>query len=166
VAETPGATSVIEHELRIAAQPEVVFEFFTDPAKMVRWMGVEATLDPRPGGVCRIRTNDEGVMLGKFLQVDPPWRLVFTMGWEKEVLLLAPESTAIEVSLTPDGDGTILRFTHTKLPPVVAEPHRVGWKHYLDRLAVAATGGDPGPDPWLDVVEARRAMLEAAGLPH
>jgi hypothetical protein len=24
--------------------------------------------------------------------------------------------------------------------------HRDGWEHYLDRLAVRAAGGDPGPD--------------------
>jgi hypothetical protein len=24
--------------------------------------------------------------------------------------------------------------------------HRDGWNHYLDRLAVRAAGGDPGPD--------------------
>jgi hypothetical protein len=24
--------------------------------------------------------------------------------------------------------------------------HRDGWNHYLDRLTVRATGGDPGPD--------------------
>ena len=25
--------------------------------------------------------------------------------------------------------------------------HQAGWSHYLDRLAVRASGGDPGPDP-------------------
>src|SRR5204863_6169331 len=50
----PPETSVVEHELRVAARPETVFAYFTDPAKMVQWMGAEATLDPRPGGICRI----------------------------------------------------------------------------------------------------------------
>ena len=52
--DTPVETSVTEHELRVAARPETVFAYFTDPVKMVQWMGVDATLDPRPGGVCRI----------------------------------------------------------------------------------------------------------------
>ena len=30
------------------------------------------------------------------------------------------------------------------------EKHAHGWDHYLARLAVAAGGGDPGRDPWLD----------------
>src|SRR4051794_33126100 len=54
VAPTPAETSVVEHEVRVAARPETVFSYFTDPVKMVQWMGAEATLDPRPGGVCRI----------------------------------------------------------------------------------------------------------------
>ena len=51
---TPSEASVVEHEIRVAARPETVFAYFTDPAKMVQWMGAEATLDPRPGGICRI----------------------------------------------------------------------------------------------------------------
>ena len=50
----PPETSVVEHQVTVAARPEVLFGYFTDPAMMVRWMGSEATLDPRPGGVCRI----------------------------------------------------------------------------------------------------------------
>src|SRR3954468_24892803 len=53
-AEQSKTDSVIEHEVRVAASPDSVFEYFTDPARMVQWMGAEATLDPRPGGVCRI----------------------------------------------------------------------------------------------------------------
>ncbi len=39
---------VVQREIRVGARPETVFEFFTDPAKMVRWMGLTAALDPRP----------------------------------------------------------------------------------------------------------------------
>ncbi len=35
---------------RIAAPPEVVFPYFTDPALIVTWMGDRADLDPQPGG--------------------------------------------------------------------------------------------------------------------
>jgi uncharacterized protein YndB with AHSA1/START domain len=37
----------VEREVRIEAPPEVVFKFFVDPEQMIRWTGVEATLDPR-----------------------------------------------------------------------------------------------------------------------
>ena len=54
---TQQQSDVLERELHIAARPEIVFAFFTDPAKMIRWMGKQATLDPRPGGICLIDMN-------------------------------------------------------------------------------------------------------------
>ena len=47
----------LEKEVRIEARPETVFPFFTDPAKMTRWKGRSATLDPRPGGTYRVDVN-------------------------------------------------------------------------------------------------------------
>ena len=45
----------------------------------------------------------------------------------------------------------MLRFTHRDLPSAkVTESHSHGWEHYLGRLAIAAAGGDPGRDPWID----------------
>ncbi len=59
-------------------------------------------------------------------------------------------ASTIEVELIPDGDGTTLRFRHLGLPSEESvQAHRHGWEHYLERLAIAAAGGDPGPDPWL-----------------
>ena len=168
---TPRETSVIEHEVRVAARPETVFGYFTDPAKFVQWMGAHATLDPRPGGVCRIafgptRSQVEsiaavlgiaatpaggdilGVVTGEFVDVDPPRYIAFTWGWEEEPLAVPPQSTAVEVSFTPDGDETIVRLVHRRLPPAAVAFHRAGWDHYLPRLATVAGGGDPGPDPW------------------
>ena len=51
-AETETA---VEVEIRIAASPETVFDFFTDPDKMIQWMGRSAELDPRPGGALPLR---------------------------------------------------------------------------------------------------------------
>jgi uncharacterized protein YndB with AHSA1/START domain len=174
VPAAPHETSVVEHEVRVAARPETVFAYFTDPARMVQWMGVEATLDPRPGGVCRIafqpsqarveflganffdreqaseppEPNGPGVMLGEFVEVDPYQRIVLTWGWEQEVLAVPPQSTVVEISLTADGEDTIVQVAHRRLPPPSEAFHRVGWEHYLSRLTIAAPGGDPGPDPW------------------
>lgn len=149
MAARPGATETVEHEVRIDATPETVFEFFTDPAKMVRWMGVEATLDPRPGGICRVNPNGEAVASGEFVEVVPYSRVVFTWGWELELLAVPPASTTVEVALVPEGDGTLVRLTHSELPPDSVAFHRRGWGHYLGRLEVAAAGRDPGPDPFI-----------------
>ena len=41
---------MISASVRIAAPPEVVFSYFTDPQLMVTWIGQRADLDARPGG--------------------------------------------------------------------------------------------------------------------
>jgi uncharacterized protein YndB with AHSA1/START domain len=139
---------VLEYETRIAASPETVFQFFTDPAKMVQWMGTDATLDPRPGGVCRINPTGRAVMSGEFLEVDPPRRLVFTWGWETELFATPPQSTLVEVSLAPEGEETVVRLAHRRLRPGALAFHRAGWEHYLPRLTTAASGGELPSDPW------------------
>jgi uncharacterized protein YndB with AHSA1/START domain len=144
----PRETSFVEHEVRVAARPETVFAYFTDPAKMVRWMGTEAMLDPRPGGVCRINVVGVAPVLGEFVEVDPYTRIVFTWGWEEQWFGMPPQSTAVEVSFTPDGEGTIVRVAHRELPAAAVDFHRAGWEHYLGRLVVAGAGADPGADPW------------------
>jgi len=157
VAETRGATECIEHAIRVEAPPEDVFEYFIDPSKLTRWMGGHATLDPRPGGICRFEIN--GVwMAGRYVQVDFPWRLVFTWGWETGQFEVGQESTAVEVSFTADGDGTLVRLTHSRLPQVAVAFHGAGWRHYLARLAMAASGEDPGLDAWRDLTVVAKAV--------
>jgi hypothetical protein len=57
----------------------------------------------------------------------------------------------LAVVLARDGEGTLLRFTHSGLPDADATAkHAHGWDHYLERLETAARGDDPGRDPWLD----------------
>ena len=147
--------TAVVRELTIAARPETVWEFLVDPDKATRWMGIEATLEPTPGGVYRVTVLPGSVASGSFLEVDPPRRLVFTWGWEPGMdgpgSSVTPGSTTIEIELEPAGDGTHLRFVHRDLPGADATAsHAHGWDHYLDRLVAAATGADPGRDPWRD----------------
>ena len=140
------SSDVIEREVRIEAPPEVVFEFFVDPEKYVRWKGRMAWLDPRPGGEYRVAINDMAVAKGEFVEIDPPRRVVFTWGWEGTDAV-PPGSSTVEVTLVPDGDGTLLRLVHRGLPQAAVGEHTQGWDHFLERLVVSAAGGDPGPDP-------------------
>jgi uncharacterized protein YndB with AHSA1/START domain len=131
----------------IAASPATVFSFFTDPARWTSWQGVDGQLDPRPGGIFRIRMPGSEVASGEFVEIVPNQRVVFTWGWEGEGSAVPPGSTTVVIELEPHGTGTRLHLTHNSLaPPPVAEHHRLGWNKYLDRLVVRAEGGDPGPD--------------------
>lgn len=135
------ATSV-----RIQATPAEVFPYLTDGDLLVRWMGDWARLDPQPGGEFTVDINGIPIR-GSFVEVDPPHRLVLTWGAAGSEML-PPGSTTVEITLRPDGDHTVLELVHRDLPPEELERHGIGWGHFLDRLVVAGTGGDPGPDPW------------------
>ena len=138
---------VLEVSVHIKARPETVFGYFTDPVKYAQWMGSAVTIEAAPGGRYRVRMRDGVEVSGQFVEVDEPRRIVFTWGWSHD-LAVAPGSTRVEVSLTEDGEGTILVLRHLGLPDAAQrEHHRDGWRVYLDRLAVRAAGGDPGPDP-------------------
>ena len=71
----------VEVSVHIAAQPETVFPYFTDPGRYVQWMGAGAALEPVPGGCYRILMRDGVEAAGEFVEIDPPHRLVFTWGW-------------------------------------------------------------------------------------
>jgi uncharacterized protein YndB with AHSA1/START domain len=143
----------LEREVAIAASPETVWEFLVDPQKATRWMGQECSFDPRPGGLYQCAVIPGHTARGEFVELDAPHRLVFTWGWEpgEEGPNPVPSgSSTVEIELVPDGEGTRLRFTHRDLPTAeAAESHSHGWDHYLERLVIAAPGGDPGIDPWI-----------------
>jgi uncharacterized protein YndB with AHSA1/START domain len=146
-------TTSVERTLSIAASPETIWEFLVDPNKTTRWMGMTATFETEPGGLYRCEVIPGHTARGEFVELDPPRRLVYTWGWEpneKGETSVAPGSATIEIELAPEGDGTRLRFVHRDLPSAEeAKSHGHGWDHYLPRLETAASGGDPGEDPWL-----------------
>jgi uncharacterized protein YndB with AHSA1/START domain len=148
---------VVRKTVEIAASPETVWELLVDPVKAIRWWGIGAEFDPRPGGKLRVHVIPGSVASGVFVELDPPRRLVYTWGWSEGgggPELVPPGSTTVEIELEPTAAGTTLRLTQTGLPTKEsAEQHGAGWDNYLPRLAVAATGGDPGRDPWLDFAE-------------
>jgi uncharacterized protein YndB with AHSA1/START domain len=137
----------VASEVFIAASPEVVFAYFVDADKMVRWMGSRAEVDPQPGGVYALDINAAARARGQFVEVVPHSRVVFTFGWEDDQSV-PPGSSTVEVTLTPDRDGTHVRLVHRGLQtPEMRQQHAHGWQLYLARLHTAAEGGDPGPDP-------------------
>jgi uncharacterized protein YndB with AHSA1/START domain len=148
--EQPEVATVVEREIRIAARPETVFEFFVDPQKMGEWKGRKAELDPRPGGRYRVEINDQAIARGEYVEIEAPSRVVFTWGWEGQQSgehAVPPGSSRVEVDLIPDGDGTLVRLRHLDLPEQSREIHGQGWDLYLGRLSKAAAGEDPGADP-------------------
>jgi uncharacterized protein YndB with AHSA1/START domain len=139
-------------EVDIEATVEEVFRHLTDPAAMIRWMGQHATLDPVPGGTFSLDINGVPVR-GSYVEVDPPHRVVVTWGMAGNPDL-PPGSTEVEFTLSPTSTGTRLRLVHRNLPDTEIPMHAAGWRHFLDRLLLAAAGHDPGHDRWPDTSDA------------
>ena len=125
----------IAREISIDASPEIVFSYFTDPAKHRLWQGREVELDPRPGGALRISFGPGYVAVGTYLEVEPPTRLVYTWGWAEEgSSVLPPGASTVELTLEPAGAATLLRLRHSRLPKETFEFHGDGWDESRSEL--------------------------------
>ena len=105
---------MISTSVRIAATPEVVFPYLTDPQLMVSWIGDRAELDARPGGTFAIDFGATAAR-GTYLEVEPPRRVVFTWGIPDDDAM-PPGSSTVEIVLVADGTDTIVNLTHRDLP--------------------------------------------------
>jgi uncharacterized protein YndB with AHSA1/START domain len=140
------APFVVRREIQIPAPQATVFAFLTDPDKILRWMGTEATVETHVNGLYLVNVTGENIAEGRFTEVIPVHRLAYSFGWRGHPKL-PPGSSLVEIDLMERDGGTLLRMTHSGLPDAeVRAAHEQGWAHYLGRLAVAAGGGDPGPD--------------------
>jgi uncharacterized protein YndB with AHSA1/START domain len=132
--------------IEIAATPEEVFDYFVRPELLVRWMGDVARLEAVAGGVFSVDIN--GVLIrGHYVRIERP-RLIEIAWGETGNEAMPPGATRLVVTLSPRGDGTCVTLEHRGLAPAEAKKHAIGWPHFIERLAVAAGGRDPGPDPW------------------
>jgi uncharacterized protein YndB with AHSA1/START domain len=130
----------------IAASPEQVFDYFVQPELLVRWMGDFARLEASSGGVFSVDIN--GVLIrGHFVRVERPHLIEIAWG-EAGNAAMPPGSTRLVVTLAAHEGGTRVTLEHGGLTPGEAKKHAIGWPHFIERLAVAARGLDPGSDPW------------------
>jgi uncharacterized protein YndB with AHSA1/START domain len=148
-----------QHELLIlrtfAARRDLVFKAWTDPECLMRWAGPKGftakgdLLDVRPGGrhrACLIAPNgEEHWVSGKYIEVVPPQRLVFTHSWERTDGEHSPE-TVVTIDLVEKDGGTEMRFHQAFFASAASrDGHEGGWAESFDRLAhflMAAFGGE------------------------
>jgi uncharacterized protein YndB with AHSA1/START domain len=148
---TTTTTETAERELTIVrtfdAPRELVFQAWTDAEHMARWMGpegFEAThveLDATPQG--RFRTcikNNAGDgaeywSAGRYLEITPPERLVFSFAWEEEDGGLGNETT-VTIDLVDLGGRTEMRFHQAAFVSVEdRDGHEDGWTTAFNDLA-------------------------------
>ena len=97
---------------RFNAPPEKVFAAWTDPHKVMRWMGpgeikaLHAESDLRTGGryrwVMRAPNGEDHDVSGVYREIIPNEKLVFTWAWKS-----TPErESLVTLTFKRDGDGT------------------------------------------------------------
>jgi uncharacterized protein YndB with AHSA1/START domain len=148
-----GAAATTVHVTReLPAPREQVYRTWTEPDLFEQWFtppgnaSVTAELDARPGGEYRItleRTElipGRSHIVGSYLEVDPPERLVFTWGWEEPppvdgLEALAVLDSRVTVQFRDLGASTEVSITHERLDNEnLREFHRWGWNTTLDQL--------------------------------
>jgi uncharacterized protein YndB with AHSA1/START domain len=151
-----NGSSVVEEGLlelcltrRVAPPPEIVFRAWVDPKHLAHWWGPKGFTNPvcevdaRVGGAIRIDMRaPSGVvhpMVGRFVEIDGPHRLVFwacPLDEQGRPMLEVLNSVAFaEVS---GGTEITLVATVTKTTAAAEKPiggMSQGWSESLDRLA-------------------------------
>lgn len=138
--QTQQAVEPIVVEKVINATPQQIYPYLVEADKLTQWLASEAETDPRPGGV-NLQTHpgpegdDDGpyYMQGEFIELRENEFVSFTWGWKDSAMGNGPGSSNVDIELTPDGDGTLLRLTHSNL--TVEGGHRDGWRIMVDKLA-------------------------------
>lgn len=137
----------VVHEIKLALPPAEVFEFFTDADRLVRWIGLSASLSPVPGGGFRFEIQPGQYCEGRYVEVVPPTFVSFTWGWTDPAWNLPPGESLVSVEIAPAADGTWVRLTHDRLPGDLRAIHDEGWGVFLARLSAVAAGAEPSNYP-------------------
>ncbi len=135
-------------ERLIAAPPERVFQYLTDPKLFATWWnpeGMTATahvLEARPGGAWRstmTSADGKGMTVGGIYRaVEAPRRLVFTWAWEDDKGARGFE-TEVTVTFAAAPGGTKLTILQKEFETAESrDQHERGWTSTLNKLSRAA----------------------------
>ncbi|MGB7858930.1 MAG: SRPBCC domain-containing protein [Acidimicrobiia bacterium] len=143
------------HEVVIQAPASEVFSQLTTVDGLLSWIAVDATADAVPGGELSWTHENGATMQGRFIQLDPPRRLVIAYGWKDDLMGVPPESTTVSIELTEEAGVTTLKLVHSSLPPDSIPDHNQGWVFFLDKLRVSLAAIERPNDPLEPVIPTR-----------
>lgn len=142
----------IEREIVINAPVERVWAVLTEPEHVGQWFGQgkPTDVDLRPGGVMVLDHGEYGTFPTLIQDVDPPRYLSYrwASAYPGEQATEA-NSTLVEFSLSPEGDGTRLRLVESGFAALEIPAERIDTAGYDSHLR-----------GWPDVLEALRRQTE------
>jgi uncharacterized protein YndB with AHSA1/START domain len=143
----------IERDIMISAPIERVWAVITESDHVGRWFGdAGAKIDLHPGGAFSCSWGEHGTVLGVVVKVEPP--KFFSYRWARPLgaTVQPGNSTLVEFSLTPEGDGTRLKVVESGFRDLdlsdearakYADENREGWGQELAELASYVSGVKP-----------------------
>jgi uncharacterized protein YndB with AHSA1/START domain len=147
-----ASTTAVHVTRELPVAREEVYRTWTEPDLFERWFtppgnsSVTAELDVRPGGSYRITLRRTELIpgashiVGTYLEVEPPERLVFTWGWEdpppvEGLEALETLDSRVTVQFRDLGESTEVSITHERLDNEELRAfHSWGWNITLDQL--------------------------------
>ena len=146
-----AADVVLDVVTTIAAEPSVVWEHLTTPARRTLWEGPLIIEENSPGGRRGVGTFAQCVT-GRLATLEEivDWQPYDHVGWRLAVPGLGPVAAAADLELTEDGTRLRLRWAYLGSPPVddgeVARI-RAEKEAAFGRLATTIAGALPVIDP-------------------
>jgi uncharacterized protein YndB with AHSA1/START domain len=137
------------------AAPERVFAAWTNPDHFGQWFGpvgmetVRCDIDAKVGGSWRLMGEGKNIpgrqgsghvrptVSGKYLEIEPPNRLVFTWAWHEKDDFASPrgQESVVTILFKAAGEKTEMIFTQAVLKDQpTLEAHNRGWTESFDKL--------------------------------
>ena len=146
LSEQPSARTALHLKRTFDAPRKEVFGAWTDPELFAQWFRVPGAstpavdMDVRVGGSYRVEWSGElaGNLVGTYLDVEPPERLVYTLRWDPPWhRVMDTGDTQVTVEFRDLGHETEVILIHERLglDEEVREFNKWGWTSAMDRLA-------------------------------
>jgi len=162
-------TGVVRIEDRFDAGIDDLWSALTDPARLARWHG-QMEGDLRPGGEFRVYLEADDIeSIGRVEACEPPRRLLVTTRETEESYRkgqgVPPFDQVTDVTLTAEGDQTILVIEVRGMPLDMIAFYGAGWQIHAENLAAHIAGRERGDTEarWGELVPAYQDLAASIG---
>jgi uncharacterized protein YndB with AHSA1/START domain len=149
-----GDLGAVRFERVYAAAPAELWDAWTSPERIPRWLGASLEGDLAVGGKARLVWGPDADSQVDLVvrELTPPSLL------EWEWTIHGEPPTLLRVELTPVADGTLLALDHSRLPAAQFAGLSAGWHDFLD---VLGSGQPSGPDRWRELLPEYKSQVAA-----